>query len=158
MLACEPCNAAKADRLPLLLALLLAARYTVTPHVAPHVPDPTTGRSTAHEPDVSGVHEPVPNRSGRVFTVGICLLLARMAAAYESAAWPDASANRTQDQSRGDQAEQRARLTVPAQLVRAADPGNQPTRLVLTNAPAVLPTRTRLPDSTTRPDALMEAA
>jgi hypothetical protein len=32
VLACQPCNHAKADRIPLLLALLLA-RYAVTPHV-----------------------------------------------------------------------------------------------------------------------------
>jgi hypothetical protein len=32
VLACQPCNDRKADRIPLLLALLLA-RYAVTPHV-----------------------------------------------------------------------------------------------------------------------------
>jgi hypothetical protein len=106
VLACFDCNHAKDDRLPLSLALLLTASADA-------------GRTTP------GAHSRLD-----------WALLARLAAAHESARLLPGSANpipdRLRQQSRPDQPEHRARLT----LVSA-------------------PTRTR-PD--TRPDPIREAA
>lgn len=100
VLACRPCNDAKADRLPLLLALLVLDR-----HGRPALDrsaDPNASAVGSGEHAESGVHA-VP---GRVFTPGVCALLARLAGAVESGAWPDRSADRPHQQSRADQQEQ----------------------------------------------------
>lgn len=110
VLACQPCNLRKSDRLSLLLSLLLTAddsrqtRDAVTPHVTP---------------------------LGRVRTSVDWLLLARLAAAAESACWRPESADRPRERSHPDQ-----------------------------SVPALLRGRVRrpVPDSFTRLDAQLEAA
>lgn len=119
VLACRSCNDRKADRLPLLFALLLT----------------TWSESADRTHSGSGAH----TASGRVLTAADWLLLARLAAAHESAGWlpesADPTPDRTRERSRSDQPGHRAHLT-----------------LVGTHA------RSTAPDPTTRPDAFREAA
>ncbi|MEV8455858.1 HNH endonuclease [Streptomyces sp. NPDC052095] len=69
-LACRPCNHAKADRLPLSMALLLVWSQAGDQRDAPRHTPRHTGRSTVHPVDgvdVHGVH-PVFTGAGGVFT------------------------------------------------------------------------------------------
>jgi hypothetical protein len=124
VLACLSCNDRKADRLPLLIALHLT----------------TADESADRERARSGVHGAYES----VFTVGVWLLLARLAAAV-------ASDDQTHDQSRSELAEHRAPLALPVQRER-------PTERAFTGTVRPLPVRTSRPDPTTRPDVLREAA
>jgi len=92
VLACAPCNQAKADKLPVLLALLILARHGNTP----------TG---AHAPESADAHG-IRATAGRVFAVGMWLSLARVCTAFESAIYgpasPDPNAPESGRQSKAD--------------------------------------------------------
>lgn len=214
VLACLPCNRRKANRLPLLIALLLSAQVTPVTLPSPdpyspvletacRVPETVTCVPEARgcvleavpavlEPGyavpetVCGVPEAVPalpeaavrervesaNREhaasgvhgavGRALTVGVWLLLARTAAAYESGHLPPESADRARDQSRSDLPVQRVRSTTVRTACAPVGPTGERTRpdppaCAFTNASD--PTVTaHVPDSTTRLDTLTEAA
>jgi hypothetical protein len=97
VLACHACNQAKADRLPMLLALLILHRQG---HPAPDA-----------SPDADADRRPV-------FTPDLWALLARIAGAVESGARPDATARQSPDASGdvagADRCEHRAQSAPPA--------------------------------------------
>lgn len=158
VLACLSCNDRKADRLPLLLALLLCTLPDPTVHAGVHESADAAvhehGESADREHAGSGVHGTV----GRVFTLADALWLARTAAAYESGHGPGESADRPHEQSQAGQGEHRPVRT----LYALPDPTDAPDRThptahAFTYAPA--PTvNARVPDSTAGLDALREAA
>jgi hypothetical protein len=103
VLACRPCNDAKADRLPLLLALLLLDHHGGPDADPDRSADPTTAGVGCGERADSGVHD----EHGPVFTADVCAVLAFIAGAVESGTWADRSADRPHEQSRADQRERR---------------------------------------------------
>ncbi|MER5413358.1 HNH endonuclease [Streptomyces virginiae] len=95
VLACRPCNQAKADRLPLLIALLLIGSVdgvdTAAVHLGVH-PTSTLDRSTPPDeesPLIESVGSRVDrvdvHRSTEVFTPDVLRVLARLALARQSA-------------------------------------------------------------------------
>lgn len=129
VLACGPCNQDKADRLPLLLALLILDRHG---HLAP---DPSPDADADESPD-SDTYRPV-------FTPDVWALLARIAGAVESGTWPDQAAGRSPDTSGHE--------SMPDQGGRHLVPG-VPTVPVGTGCARLVP---RTP---TDPSAIVEAA
>ncbi|MFE2553608.1 HNH endonuclease [Streptomyces sp. NPDC059355] len=95
VLACRPCNDAKADRLPLLIALLLIGSVEgvdapiVHPGVHPSSPldqsTPPDGESPLIESGGSRVDRVDVHRSTAMFTPDVLRLLARLAHARQSA-------------------------------------------------------------------------
>ncbi|MFI1095003.1 HNH endonuclease [Streptomyces sp. NPDC020917] len=128
VLACLSCNDRKADRLPLLIALQLTTA------------NPSVDASVDREHVESGVH----GEHESVFTVGVWLLLTRLADAVESA-------DRPHDQPRSDLDEHRALIALP-------QPREHPAGRAVTGPVLPLAVRTDRPDSITRPNVLREAA
>lgn len=95
VLACRPCNHAKADRLPLLMALLVigAVDRVEAPALHPGTHPPSTrdrsttppGASPLIESGGSQVDRIDVHRSAGVFTLDVVRLLARLARARQSA-------------------------------------------------------------------------
>lgn len=96
VLACRPCNTAKADRLPLSIALLLCAQSADRERPAHDREHPTEGREhstdavheqptdTVHEQSIGAVGEQARERAGAAFTLDWSLL-ARLAAINQTA-------------------------------------------------------------------------
>lgn len=165
VLACHPCNQAKADRIPLLLALLLLTQYAVTgvtPHVAPHPADPHPANPGVHEHPTptgsehrqSGVHDTVHRPTTPAFTPGVWPLLARLAAAYEAGARPPESADSTAGQSMPDQHGHGLVAAVNAVPDPAVNTRPAPAALTFTR----LPVNVCEADPQPRPDTLRQAA
>jgi hypothetical protein len=88
----------------------------------------------------------------------VWVLLARVAAAVESGTWPDPSPDRPQEQSKGDQREQRVRVGPPVAETHESDAGEHPTVRAFTPPMVPLAVRSTRPDPETRPEAFEEAA